>query len=228
MKKFLFLFSFLILNSCSNSSSDVAISTSVTDIDGNVYSTTKICNQTWTKSNLNVSKYRNGDPIPQVTDPAQWATLTTGAWCYFNNDPANGAIYGKLYNWYAVTDPRGLAPAGFHVPSQTEWTALSDCLGGDVFVIFNKMVEVGNSHWTTPHPDATNSSGFTAFAGGYRHYLGNFSYFGQVAKFSSSSLFDSLNSVNTIWIYTLDSIQNVMYNTSGSINNGFSVRCLKD
>ncbi len=202
----------------------------VTDIDGNIYQTITICSQTWTKTNLNVSKYRNGDVIPQVTDATQWAALTTGAWCYYNNDPANGVIYGKLYNWYAVNDPRGLAPTGFHIPSETEWTTLSDCLGGDVSVIFNKMVETGNSHWTTPHPDATNSSGFTAFAAGYRHYLGNFSYFGQVAKFSSSSLYDLPNmGLTSIWIYTLDSVaSNTMYNTSGDINNGFSVRCLKD
>ncbi len=102
----------------------------VSDIDGNIYKIVTIGNQTWTKSNLNVSRYRNGDPIPQVQDPSQWANLTTGAWCYYNNDPANGLIYGKLYNWYAVNDPRGIAPIDWHVPSDAEWTILTDFLGG--------------------------------------------------------------------------------------------------
>lgn len=75
-----------------------------------------IGSQRWMTRNLSVVTYRNGDPIPQVQDSAQWVNLTTGAWCYYNNDPATGAIFGKLYNWYAVTDPRGLAPAGWHIP----------------------------------------------------------------------------------------------------------------
>ncbi|RYY08664.1 MAG: hypothetical protein EOO04_39670, partial [Chitinophagaceae bacterium] len=86
---------------------------------------TKICDQVWTVKNLDVTTYRNGDPIPQVTDPNAWATARTGAWCYYDNDPSNGAIYGKLYNWYAVNDARGLAPAGWHVPSDAEWNTLT-------------------------------------------------------------------------------------------------------
>ena len=97
-------------------------------IDENCIPSITICNQVWMLKNLDVSTYRNGDPIPQVTDPTTWVGLTTGAWCYYNNDPANGAIYGKLYNWYAVNDPRGLAPTGWHVPSDAEWTELSTCL----------------------------------------------------------------------------------------------------
>jgi uncharacterized protein (TIGR02145 family) len=83
------------------------------------------------QSNLNVSHYRNGDVIPQVTDPTAWSSLTTGAWCYYNNDTANGTVYGKLYNWYAVNDPRGLSPQGWHVPTDAEWTNLTSCLGGE-------------------------------------------------------------------------------------------------
>src|SRR5262245_42075520 len=81
----------------------------------------KIGKQVWKIKNLNVSHYRNGDPIPQVKNNAKWAALTTGAWCWYNNDSANGAVYGKLYNWYAVNDPRGLAPEGWHIPSDGEW-----------------------------------------------------------------------------------------------------------
>lgn len=232
MKNFLSLFAFLILISCSNNNSEVAISTSVTDIDGNVYQTVKICNQTWTKTNLNVSKYRNGDVIHQVTDPAAWSNLTTGAWCYYNNNTANGTIYGKLYNFYAVNDPRGLAPVGYHIPSETEWTSLNDCLGIDDLVIFNKMIEIGTSHWIIQHPNANNSSGFTALPGGFREGSnGNDYYLGESAQFSSSSLFYYQGTLepNKIWIYTLGGgISDSMYKTSGGFKQGLSVRCLKD
>ena len=86
--------------------------------------------QKWKSKNLDVAFYRNGDAIPQVTDDAEWAALTTGAWCYYNNDSTLGKTYGKLYNWYAVNDPRGLAPRGWHIPSDAEWTTLETTLGG--------------------------------------------------------------------------------------------------
>ena len=87
--------------------------------------------QTWTSKNLNVTKYRNGDAIPQVQDKNAWAKLKTGAWCYYENNTANGTTYGKLYNWFAVNDTRGLAPKGYHIPTDAEWTILTDYLGGD-------------------------------------------------------------------------------------------------
>ena len=104
--------------------------TAITDIDGNVYNETKIGNQVWMKENFNTTGYRNGDLIQKVTDSAAWAALTTGAWCWYNNDSAsNASTYGKLYNWYAVNDSRGFAPLGWHVPSDAEWTKLSTFLG---------------------------------------------------------------------------------------------------
>ena len=93
--------------------------------------TVTIGNQVWTSKNLDVSTYRNGDAIPQVQDANAWENLTTGAWCYYDNDASNGTKYGKLYNWYAVNDPRGLAPKGYHIPTDAEWTQLSDYLGGE-------------------------------------------------------------------------------------------------
>jgi hypothetical protein len=93
--------------------------------------TVTIGSQVWTSTNLNVSTYRNGEVIPQVNDGEVWAKLTTGAWCYYDNDSSNGTKYGKLYNWYALNDPRGLAPKGYHIPTNAEWTALTDYLGGE-------------------------------------------------------------------------------------------------
>ena len=100
----------------------------LTDICGNNYPSVIIGQQEWMKKNLDVCKYRNGDIIPQVQDPTLWANLTSGAWCYYQNNTANGTIYGKLYNYYAVVDPRGLAPQGWHVPSDAEWTQLENFL----------------------------------------------------------------------------------------------------
>ena len=97
----------------------------------NNLNTIKIGNQTWATRNLNLETYRNGEVIPQVQDANAWANLRTGAWCYYENNTANGSSYGKLYNWYAVNDPRGLAPKGYHIPSDAEWTILSDNLGDE-------------------------------------------------------------------------------------------------
>lgn len=128
----------------------------------------KIGDMTWMKKNLNVSSYRNGDPIPNVTDMARWDTLTTGAYCYYDNDAATYAsVYGKLYNWYAVNDPRGLAPMGWHVASDKEWFRVADFLGGDKIAGL-RMMEKGHAHWHGLDSIATNSSGFTALPGGYR------------------------------------------------------------
>lgn len=121
--------------------------------------------QIWTGCNLNVETYQNGDAIPQVQDPTEWPNLTTGAWCYYNNDPLNGCTYGKMYNWYAINDPRGLAPTGYHIPSETEVLTLQSYLGGQL-VAGGKMKETGLLHWNSPNTGATNSSGFTALAGG--------------------------------------------------------------
>ena len=96
------------------------------DIDGNQYPSILLNGNEWMQNNLNVSKYRNGDSIPEVTDATEWSNLTTGAWRYIANDPA----YGKLYNWYAVNDPRGLAPQGWHVSSDSETNSLVTFLGG--------------------------------------------------------------------------------------------------
>lgn len=126
--------------------------------------TVTICNQVWMTKNLDVDRYRNGDIIPQVNDSSVWNHLTTGAWCYYKNDSARGKISGKLYNWYAVIDPRGLAPIGWHIPSEDEWIELQDCLGYDN--AGGKMKVPGTKYWGPPNTGATNSSGFSAIPGG--------------------------------------------------------------
>jgi len=139
----------------------------VTDIDGNTYTSIIIGDQEWVQANLNVATYRNGDPIPQVQDFELWKELETGAWCYYANNTANGPIYGKLYNWYAVNDPRGLAPEGWHVASDAEWSVLAGQFGGDN-ESGGALKATGTQYWLAPNSGATNESGFTALPGGIR------------------------------------------------------------
>ncbi len=143
----------------------------VTDIDGNVYNTVQIGTQCWTQSNLSVSKYRNGNSITNITTPnSSWGNTTSGKWCNYNNDASNDTTYGKLYNWYAVNDSRGLCPTGWHVPSDAEWTTLTDYLGGESVAGGAMKSTTG---WPSPNTGATNSSGFTGLPGGYRDNGGN-------------------------------------------------------
>ena len=183
-----------------------------------------ICNQIWTTNNLDVTTYRNGDAIPQVTDPAAWVNLTTGAWCYYNNDPAMGIIYGKLYNWYAVNDSRGLAPQGWHVPSDSEWTTLENCLGGSS-VAGGAMKEAGLMHWLSPNAAATNSSGFSGLPGGTRDYIGPFYNIGTHGYWWSSS---EGSNTTFAWYRFLNYEYSIVSRYSLNKANGFSVRCLRD
>lgn len=179
--------------------------------------------QTWMLKNLDVSTYRNGEPIPQVTDPTAWAGLTTGAWCYYANDTANGTTYGKLYNWYAVNDPRGLAPMGWHVPSEVEWTSLITFLGGEI-VAGGKMKSTGTTLWLSPNIGATNSSSFTALPGGFRNRSGTFNDLGGRGGWWSTWAGDATNASGRNLDYSFDYI--VSYYTI--MSDGFSVRCIRD
>jgi uncharacterized protein (TIGR02145 family) len=179
--------------------------------------------QQWMKENLDVTTYRNGDVIPQVTSNAEWAGLTTGAWCYYNNDPANGAIYGKLYNWYAVNDPRGLAPAGWHIPSNAEWTTLGTYLGGAT-VAGGKMKTTGTTRWNSPNSGATNESGFTGLPGGFRNFDGQSVTVGFAGCWWSASEINLSEAMNRQIMWNSASLDGYNYNK----RCGFSVRCLKD
>jgi uncharacterized protein (TIGR02145 family) len=233
---------------CNFSLTTSPASLTVSDIDGNIYQTVTICSQIWTQSNLNVTRYRNGDVIPQVTDPTQWANLTTGAWCYYNNDPANGAIYGKLYNWYAVTDPRGLAPLGYHIPSKTETKALILCAGGftdtsnpncfdcpnQFFIAGGNLKEIGITYWSSPNTGATNSTGFKALGSGRR--ISDFETIGtrcqiwtRTSEPCSAWSPGCTNPNFENWYLDLsNNSSGAVLNRFGGKDMGFSVRCIKD
>jgi uncharacterized protein (TIGR02145 family) len=191
--------------------------------------------QTWIAVNLNVDAYSDGTPIPEVTNPDAWAGLTTGAWCYYNNDPENGAVYGKLYNWYAVagihdpaslSDPslrKQLAPTGYHIPTDAEWTTLTSYLGGED-VAGGAMKEDGTIHWLDPNTDATNSSGFTGLPGGWRDHNGTFDNIGIVSIWWSFTELDT----GGAWVRYLGHNGGYAIRNASNTGGGFSVRCLSD
>lgn len=177
----------------------------------------------WMVINLDVSHYRNGDVIPQVTDATVWSSLTTGAWCYYNNDPANGAIYGKLYNWYAVNDPRGLAPEGWHVPTDAEWTILSNAFGGES-VTGGKMKTTGTIRWNSPNTNATNEIGFSALPGGFRYYDGKFSSIG-----ANGHWWTATERYSKVAFYrSIYHDGGTLFRAENLAGFGFSVRCIRD
>lgn len=212
---------------CGNSASSQLICNTV-DIDPNItpclkcsLSDVTIGTQTWTACNLSVDKYRNGDTIPQATNMSEWQNLTTGAWCYYNFDPANECIYGKLYNWYAINDPRGLAPVGYHIPTLAEFATLSSFLGTNVG---GKLKEAGLAHWTSPNTGATNATGFTGLPGGYVSYFGSFYNINDYGYMWASDEYSSTLGNYYRLDYNADT-----FNLNGSRkDSGISVRLVKD
>jgi len=180
--------------------------------------------QRWSTINLDVSTYRDGTPIPEVTDPTEWANLTTGAWCYYDNDPANGPVYGKLYNWYAVNNIAngGLAPVGQHIPTDTEWNTLITFLGGES-VAGGKMKST-DMLWISPNVGATNESGFTGLPGGFQFFFGGFSNIGSGGLWWTLTEFNATN----VWYYTLSNFTDDSGRGNSNKNSGFSVRCIID
>jgi uncharacterized protein (TIGR02145 family) len=192
--------------------------------NGYTYSSVVLGNgQEWMSENLQTANYRNGDPIPTGLDNATWGTTTAGAYDIYNNDLNNNTIYGKLYNWHAVADPRHLCPTGWHEPTDAEWTTLTDYLGG-LAVAGGKMKATGTQYWLSPNTDATNESGFSGLPGGGRYDSGDFVNVGDGGHWWSSSEFD----VNFAWYRSLLYILGIEGRSSGSKQYGFSVRCLRD
>jgi uncharacterized protein (TIGR02145 family) len=202
--------------------SGIAFEGEVMDIDGNIYPTIKIGSQEWMAENLRTTRYRDGTSIPNVTDDIGWSNANYGAWCLNIIDSSFEHLYGNLYNWYAVNDGRGLCPTGWHVPTDTEWTILTNFFGG-LTVAGGPMKEVGTAHWNSPNTGATNASGFTGLPGGLRDFIGSFITFGNTGHWWSST-----ESGASGWYRVL------YYNggTVGSDNEdkrlGLSVRCLRD
>ncbi len=205
----------------------------VTDIDGNVYLTVKVGNQWWMAENLKVTRYRNGDAIPNVRDNPDWLDLTTAAYCVYNNDDGLWEIYGLLYNWYAVDDSRNLAPSGWHVPVEEEWKELEMYLGMSQLAVIgtgwrgtdegSKMKDA--NYWYGSPLSTTNESGLSVLPGGYRY--GTTGTYNEVRR--AGFLWSATDySTNYAWGRYLF-FDNLNVNREYHYKRyGFSVRCVKD
>ena len=192
-----------------------------------IASSVMIGDQEWQTKNLDVDRFRNGEPIPHAKTAKDWkAAGERGepAWCYYNNASENKRIYGKLYNWYAVNDLRGLAPQGWHIATDNEWTTITDYLGGEE-VAGGKMKAIGTNYWESPNEGATNESNFFALPGGFRGSDGSFNYIRKNSYFWSTSENDN----NLAWYRQLASnLTNVYRDSYLGNSSGASVRCLRD
>lgn len=192
------------------------------DADGNVYHVVTIGAQTWTVENLKTTKYNDGTAIPLVTEASAWANLTTPGFCWYNNNEAlNKNTYGGLYNWYAVNTGK-LAPTGWHVATDAEWTTLTDYLGGASYG--GKLKETGTVHWIEPNTGATNETGFTALPAGSRDNTGIFDNLGYYSIWWSSTEISSTDA----WYLFIYSPQTQVQRFSIFKKDGFSIRCIKD
>lgn len=196
----------------------------IKDIDGNVYKTVNIGNQTWMAENLKVSKYNDGTIVPNIKDSTQWTKLKTGSWVLYDNNNSYNNRHGKLYNWYAVSmianGNKNICPAGWHVPIDEEWSVLVDYLGRDG--IATQMKEVGTT--SVNGVVSTNISLFTGLPSGVRTNLGNYYALGGQACWWSSTQ----KSTSTSWVRGCDFKGEEMERGYLDKVSGLSVRCLKD
>jgi uncharacterized protein (TIGR02145 family) len=196
----------------------------MTDQDGNVYETVTIGTQTWMAENLRTTKYNDGSSITNVTSASEWEGLTTGAYCNYNNTSSNDTIatFGRLYNWYAVNTGK-LAPAGWHVPTDAEWTTCTTYLGGTSGA-GGKLKETGTTHWISPNTGATNETGFTALPGGSRNYDGTFVNIGIYGTWWSATEYNTYYA----WFRYVGYGSSIVGRNSIRQEVGFSVRCVRD
>ncbi|MCB9194219.1 MAG: fibrobacter succinogenes major paralogous domain-containing protein [Flavobacteriales bacterium] len=203
-------------------------SSTVTDIDGNVYPIVQIGSQCWLAENLRTSRYRNGDQIPNVTNDSIWSSLSTGAWCFYENNGTYDAMYGKLYNWYVASDTRGVCPLGWHVPTDPEWSLLCDSLGGSNVaggaMKTTGTIEGSSGLWHMPNAGATNSSGFSGVPNGYHYTAGYFSGFGYYSGYWTTSEY----SAGVAWYRNLNYQVESVYQGYGNKKDGLCIRCLRD
>ena len=206
---------------------DTTTNSTITDVDGNVYTSVTMGTQEWMTENLKTSKYSDGTAIPNVTGQ-EWDDLETGAWCHYDNDSSQyESTYGKLYNWYAV-ETGELCPTGWHVPTPAEWTVLSDYLAANghsgTEATALKATSGWDDSWDGTNRNGTDDYGWLGLPGGHRYYYGDFSSIGSRGYWWSSSQVNNYSA----WYRILSSSNDYVSSYNNSKGNGFSVRCLRD
>ena len=211
----------------------------LTDIEGNVYQTITLGTQVWMAENLKTTKYRDGTSIPNVTDKFAWRDLSTDAYCDYDNTPSNSDTYGRLYNWYAVTNSHNICPTGWHVPSLDEWETLDIYAGrttdGERHKAGGRLKETDTTHWEFPNTEASNESGFTGLPGGLRGWIngtffniGSNAYWWLASEVDSYWLPESERTYTDAWIRYLSFDSGSIGSNSANKKNGYSVRCVRD
>jgi uncharacterized protein (TIGR02145 family) len=211
----------------------------VTDFDANVYNTVLIGDQCWMAENLRTTTYKNGTPIPNAADAGAWSGLNSGAYVWYDNDVSWKESYGALYNWYATVDDNGLCPEGWHVPTDDEWSALSDYVGGTGYPFGAELKScrqvdspLGGECNTTEHPrwnafssnNGTDDYGFSILPGGVRFWYGSYSDMGSYGYYWSSTEYNGLYGWYRSWFYAHGLIEQNFYDK----RSGFGVRCISD
>jgi len=248
---FLAAVSLVLLSGCSKEAADVVtdppVSTgeiifnpnltygTMTDQSGITYKTIRIGTQTWMAENLRTTKYRNLQAITNVAGDNLWSTLIAGAYCSYLDSAEYVPVYGMLYNWYAVSSSKILAPTGWHVSTDADWQTLLLYL--DAHADFSsefgvvstsaggKLKEMGTAHWFSPNMGATNETGFTALPGGGRD---SYSGFDLAAAGKSGMWWTSSENVGSSIYYDLSTKNNAVYRGTYPKTSGYSVRCVKD
>ena len=197
---------------------------SIVDAEGNYYKIVQIGTQWWMAENLQVTKYANGDPIANLTIDSMWQWTTSGAYCDVENNSANRTTYGYLYNGFAIADPRGIAPAGWHIPSDSEWTVLSDYLGTNAG---GKTKTTGLSLWKTPNLGATNETGFSAVPAGVRPPAGVFTNKTEIAFYWSTTQALPYPLISN-YLCGMGYAEQDFRRQYAPFQMGLSVRCVKD
>ncbi|MCX6230292.1 MAG: T9SS type A sorting domain-containing protein [Bacteroidetes bacterium] len=195
----------------------------VTDIDNNIYDVVLINNQCWLKQNLKARRFRNGDSITNIIDNTSWGSYTSAAYCNYNNDTNLANTYGRLYNFYVVSDSRKVCPTGWHPAANNEWDTLVNYLGGDN-IAGGRLKESGLAHWNSPNTGATNESDFTALPSANRNGNGTFMNVGYTCMWWTSTE----DVPGFAWMRGLGFDAALIYNANISKNGGFSIRCIKD
>lgn len=223
----LLIFSFLLFacNKDDNEDDNTDPNTgTILDIDGNSYSIIKIGEQWWMAENLKTKKFRNDEDIPQLGGSGNWTTAASAAFCNYDNDTEKASTFGRLYNYYAVSDGRKICPDGWHIPTNDNWETLVEYLGGND-VAGGKMKQEGTDTWNSPNNEATNESGFSALPGGVRNATtGNFAGLGSTGSWWTATQSGGENA----WVWGLSTMNGSIPNYDLDKNTGLSVRCIKN